>query len=290
MYLTRFRRTIKLKHIFDIWLLLVKWLHFITLSPFAFMSNRFIAQYESLHIYLMLHIFIGYIITVSIIVMKIPNPAAIIAHKCQMGRACCAHNLLSVFSGFFIVFVCCLFFDFSTVWVWACRRVADLCLLWFLNLQPRRRRREIIRLDEIQLTSSQDDQWSRSSLTQSVKVKLKGEKFSKRRRRRPKQLKYKKDQQSCLEMFGDNVSSGTIYTVQLLISCPKAALSTSSSWFSRSRLQLWRGPKIKSNKKVPFLYQRLSGLTSVYVQVRSSKTGGVGAETRFNKRCTDRLV
>ena len=166
-----------------------------------------------------------------------------------------------------------------------------MCLLWFLNLQPRRRRREIIRLDEIQLTSSQDDQWSRSSLTQSVKVKLKGEKFSKRRRRRPKQLKNKKDQQACLERFVDNVYSGNLYyTVQLLISCPKAALSTSSSWFSRSRLQLWRGPKIKSNKKVPFLYQRLSGLTSVYVQVRSSKTGGVGAETRFNKRCTDRLV
>ena len=98
MYLTRFRRTIRLKHIFNIWLLLAKWLHFITLSPFAFMSNRFIAQYESLHIYLMLHIFIGYIITVSIIVMKIPNPAAIIAHKCQMGRACCAHNLFNVFS------------------------------------------------------------------------------------------------------------------------------------------------------------------------------------------------
>ena len=91
-------------------------------------------------------------------------------------------------------------------------------------------------------------------------------------------------------MFGDNVSSGTIYTVQLLISCPKAALSTSSCWFNMSRLQLWREAKIKYNKKVPCLYQRLSGLTSVYVQVRSSKTGGVGAETRFNKRCTDRLV
>ena len=33
---------------------------------------------------------------------------------------------------------------------------------------------EIIRLDEMQSTSSQDNQWSRSSLTQSVKVKLKG--------------------------------------------------------------------------------------------------------------------
>ena len=140
-------------------------------------------------------------------------------------------------------------------------------------------------------TRSLIDQWSRSSLTQSVKVKLKGEKFSKRRRRRPKQLKYKKYQQSCLKMFGDNVSSGTLYyRVQQLISCPKAALSTSSSWFNRSRLQLWREAKIKCTKKVPCLYQRLSGLTSVHVQVRSSKTGGVGAETRFNKRCTDRLV
>ena len=137
------------------------------------------------------------------------------------------------------------------------------------------------------MTSLQDDQWSGSSLTQSVKVKLKGEKFNKRKRYRPKRLKYKKDLQACLEMFGDNVSSGTLYyTVQQLIPCPKAALSTSSSWFNRSRLQLWREAKIKCTKKVPCLYQRLSGLTSVYVQVRSSKTGGVGAETRFNKRCT----
>ena len=88
---------------------------------------------------------------------------------------------------------------------------------------------EIIRLDEIKLTSSQDNQWSRSSLTQSVKVKLKGEKFSKRKRYRPKRLKYKKDLQACLEMFGDHFSSGTIYKVELLISCPKAALSPSSS-------------------------------------------------------------
>ena len=83
---------------------------------------------------------------------------------------------------------------------------------------------EIIRLDEIELTSSQDDQWSRSSLTQSVKVKLKGEKFSKRRRRRPKQLKYQKDQQACLEMFGDNVSSGTIYNSSAVNILPKSCL------------------------------------------------------------------
>ena len=178
MYLTRFRRTIKLNHIFNIWLLLVKWFHFITLSPFAFMSNRFIAQYESLHIYLMLHIFKGYIITVSIIVMKIPNPAAFIAHKCQMGKTCSVYNLFNALSGFLIVSVCCVFIcDLPNVRTWPFefelvkrrsafsegRGFVFALVLEFATKEEEKE--EIIRLDEIQLTSSQDSQWSRSSLT-----------------------------------------------------------------------------------------------------------------------------